>query len=143
MKPRSRHNARKNAIQALYQWQLGENEPSDIIDEFGARQNPKKVDIEYFKELVLEISQEPQKFDARIQEHASRTIEETDPIELAILRVAIYELSWRLDVPYRVVINEALELTKTFGGTDGHKFVNQVLDQAAKTLRKEETKNEI
>lgn len=135
--PAARHSARCYALQAMYQWQLTGTALIDIETEFLRYHidKDKKMDHEYFKELLHEIPKNIDVLDAAMKPYLGRLLEEIDPIELGVLRVATYELLKRPDVPYRVVINEALELNKKFGSVDGHKFVNGVLDRVAKKLR--------
>ena len=132
--PTARRNARRYALQAMYQWQMSANELSDIENEFLNYHIDKKLDLDYFKELIHGIPKHLHEIDSTIQPFLTRPMEEVDPIELAILRVACYELLKRLDVPYRVIINEALELAKKFGSTEGFKFVNGILDNIHKEL---------
>jgi len=138
MNPQARRNARQYALQAMYQWQLSGQPITDIEAEFVVYHIKEKVDLEYFKELIHAIPSQFDVLDKLMEPYLSRPLAELDPVELAILRIGVYELSNRLDVPYRVVINEGLELTKKFGSIEGFKFVNGVLDQVAKKLRKEE-----
>ena len=133
--PIARHNARRYALQAMYQWQISHAALTDIEYEFLRYQIDKKVDLEYFKELLHGIPNQQVEIDAAMQPFLGRDLAEIDPIELAVLRLAIYELIKRPDVPYRVVINEALQLTKKFGSVDGYKFVNGILDKVARVLR--------
>lgn len=135
MNPTARRNARQSALQAMYQWQISAAPISEIELDFLVHHIKQKTDLDYFKELLHNIPKERDALDAHMKPFLSRPLEELDPIELAILRVAIYELAKRLDVPYRVVINEALELTKKFGSVEGYKFVNGILDQVARQLR--------
>jgi N utilization substance protein B len=135
MSPSARRNARFYALQAMYQWQISGAPVTDIEKEFLLHQIKKKTDLDYFKELIHAIPKEFDELDAHMSSFLNRPIQELDPIELAILRLSIYELAKRPDVPYRVVINEALELTKKFGSIEGFKFVNGVLDQVARRLR--------
>lgn len=131
----ARHNARRYTLQAMYQWQLTGAPIIDIETEFLQYQIDKKIDLEYFKELLYGIPKNLTEIDGAMEPFLSRPIAELDQIELAVLRIAIYELMKRPDVPYRVVINEALELTKKFGSVEGFKFVNGVLDRVARKLR--------
>jgi N utilization substance protein B len=135
MNPTARRLARGYALQAIYQWQIAHNAPADIQAQFLAHQFNKKTDLEYFKELLNSIPDQYEELDNHMIPFLSRPIEELDPIELAILRISIYELAKRPDVPYRVVINEALELAKKFGSIEGYKFVNGILDHVARELR--------
>lgn len=135
MNPIARRQARQYAVQAMYQWQLSHAPISDIEAQFLLNHIKKKIDLEYFKELLHAIPSECDELDAHMTPFLSRPIQELDPVELAILRLSVYELAKRLDIPYRVAINEALELTKKFGSIEGYKFVNGVLDQVARKLR--------
>lgn len=135
---RSRSLARERAMQALYQWQMTGQNLADIEQQFITEQDMKSVDKGYFKELLHEVPKYIDQFDAMCGELLSRPIEQVDPVERAILRIGLYELQQRVDIPYRVVINEAVELAKSFGAEAGHKFVNGTLDKAAKSLREVE-----
>lgn len=140
MNPTARRHAREYALQAMYQWQLSATPLHELEAEFLLHHVKQKTDLEYFKELIHAIPKEYDQLDHHMLPFLSRPVTELDPIELAILRVGVYELAHRLDVPYRVAINEALELTKKFGSVEGYKFVNGVLDQVARRLRSEEVK---
>ena len=140
MKPSARRHARQYAVQAMYNWQLSAAPIREIEVEFLVHHIKEKTDIEYFKELIHAIPDLHEELDNHIAPFSKRPIIELDPVELAILRLATYELAHRLDIPYRVVINEALELAKKFGSIEGYKFVNGVLDQVARTIRREEKK---
>jgi len=139
-KPSERRKARRFAVQALYEWQLSENAPADIEQQFLEEHSFKKVDKAYFTELLHAIPEQHQELDGLLQKHMVRSVDSADPVERAIIRIACYELKNRIDVPYKVVINEAIELAKTFGATDGHKFVNGVVDKLARELRSAECK---
>jgi N utilization substance protein B len=133
--PAARRNARRYALQAMYQWHIA-GAPLDVIEaEFLTYHIDKKFDLAYFKELIHGVPEYQQELDQEITPFLTRSMQDIDPIELAVLRIATYELLKRPDVPWRVVINEALELTKTFGSVEGHKFVNGVLDRIAKKTR--------
>jgi transcription antitermination protein NusB len=131
----ARHNARRYALQAMYQWQLANTHPDELESEFIRYHITKKLDLTYFKELIHGVPKHQHAIDLEIQAASKRSIQEIDPIELVVLRLAIYELIKRLDVPYRVIINEALQLTKKFGSVEGYKFVNGILDRVAKKNR--------
>ena len=131
----SRHLARQAAVQALYQWQLTEQSPEDIEDHFILDHEMSKVDMDYFDQLVRQIPLHIHELDDHLIPHVDREIDEIDPVERAILRVGTYELEFHPEVPYKVVINESVELAKTFGAEHGHKFVNGVLDKVAAKLR--------
>jgi N utilization substance protein B len=135
LNPIARRNARRYALQALYQWQMAGTNMHDIESEFFRYHIDKPLDKVYFNELIYGILEEKTLIDDTMQAFLGRPLNELDPIELAVLRVATYELLKRPDVPYRVIINEALELTKKFGSVEGHKFVNGVLDRIARKIR--------
>ena len=130
--------ARKLALQALYRWQLNECPWQDLIQEFGDAKDMPRADREYFRELVEGVWRTREALDGELSAWLDRTPALLDPIEHAILLIGVYELRDRRDVPYRVAINEAVTLAKRFGATDGHKYVNAVLDRAARTLRPNE-----
>jgi len=134
-----RKKARKYAVQGIYQWHLSGNAIKDIEFQFLETINSKKVDVTYFQEILVNCLTSISEIDELLMPNVSRDLSEVNPVELAVLRLASYELKNRIDVPYKVVINEALELTKTFGAEEGHKFVNGVLDKVAKELRPTET----
>lgn len=131
----SRHLARQAAVQALYQWQLTEQPPEDIEDHFILDHEMSKVDMGYFDQLVRQVPLHIHELDDHLIPYIDREISEIDPVERAILRVGAYELEFHPEVPYKVVINEAVELAKTFGAEHGHKYVNGVLDKVAAKLR--------
>ncbi len=137
-KPSMRKKARRYAVQGIYQWHLSGSAIKDIELQFLETINTKKVDVEYFREILVETLAGLGGIDELIAPVLERSIEEVNPVELAVLRLSCYELKFRKDVPYKVVINEALELTKTFGASEGHKFVNGVLDKLAKQIRSAE-----
>jgi len=133
--PAARHNARYYALQAIYQWQLSDANLSDIEFQFLNEHIEKKIELDYFKELLHKVPQQIDEINEAITPFLNRSMKEVDPVEIAVLRIATYELISRPDIPYRVIINEALELTKTFGSVEGFKFVNGILDRVAKKLR--------
>lgn len=135
LKPAARRLARHHALQAIYAWQLSSGEMSGIEREFLSQQDMTGADTTYFHDLLLGVSQQQSLLDQVIAPYLARPLAELDPIEKAILRLASYELIGRRDVPYKVVINEAIELAKTFGAQESHKFINGVLDKAAPNLR--------
>ena len=130
--------ARKLALQALYRWQLNDAPWQDLIQEFGEAEDMRNADREYFRQVVEGVCGSRQALDTRLAEVMDRPPEQLDPVEHAVLLIGLYELTSRPEVPYRVSINEAVGLTKRFGATDGHKFVNAVLDRAARALRPHE-----
>lgn len=139
MNPTARRYARQYALQALYQWEISHTLPAEIEAQFLAHQQmSKKTDFVYFRELITHIPEDHTELDSIMSPFLKRPLEELDPIEKAILRLSVYELAKRLDIPYRVIINEALELTKKYGSVEGYKFVNGVLDHVARKLRTHE-----
>ena len=138
MKPSARRKARELAVQAVYSWQMTNNNVEQVELHIATTNNMQKVDMTFFQELLRNVVSDCDDLDATIKPYLGRLPEELDPIEKAIIRIATYELKQRIDVPYKVVINEAIELAKTFGAEESHKFVNGVLDKAVKTLRKHE-----
>jgi len=133
--PVERRQARRYALQAMYQWQIAGTSMDVIEAEFLKYHITKPFDVDYFKILIHEIPNCKQEIDSEMRSFLSRPLSEIDPIELSVIRIAIYELIKRPDVPYRVIINEALELAKTFGSIEGYKFVNGILDRVAKKTR--------
>ena len=133
-----RHRAREAAVQALYQWQLTRNAPEDIEDHFILDHDMHEVDVDYFHYLVREIPAHLHELDDHLIPHLDRPIEDVDPVERAILRIGAYEFEFHPEVPYRVVLNEAVELAKTFGAEHGHRYVNAILDKVANDLRRDE-----
>ena len=132
---RARSLARQRALQALYQWQMTGQDLADIDKQFMDEQDMKKVEIKYFQELLHQIPKCLNELDGLSGEVLDRGIEQVDPVERAILRIGIYELQHRIDIPYRVVINEAVELAKIFGAEQGHKYINGILDKVAQKVR--------
>jgi len=134
----TRSVARKLALQALYRWQLNEGPWQDLVLEFGDAEDMPKADREYFRELVEGVWRSRESLDRQLTGWMDRKPELLDPIEHAVLLIGLFELTSRPEVPYRVAINEAVSLSKRFGATDGYKFVNAVLDRAAKEVRPNE-----
>ncbi|OBS08713.1 transcription antitermination factor NusB [Acidihalobacter prosperus] len=132
---RARHAARRLAVQSLYQWQITGDQPKDILAQFKGERPLGDADVEYFRELLLGVPEHRAAIDAAISPYLDRPLERVDPVERAILRLAGYEMMQRLDVPYRVIINEAVDLAKVFGAEQGHRFINGVLDKAVRQLR--------
>ena len=135
---RQRAVARKLALQALYRWQINACPWQDLVQEFGEAEDMPRADREYFRELIEAICGSSAALDAQLAPWIDRPPAQLDPIEHAALLIGLYELGSRPDVPYRVAINEAVTLAKRFGDTDGHKYVNAVLDRAARALRPSE-----
>lgn len=134
-----RRKARRLIMQALYQWQIAKTEPLVIEAEF-RQENPGKIDWDYFSEVFLEIPKQVDHLNAHLKPLLDRAVKALDPVERALLYLGTYELAYRIDVPFKVVINEAVELAKVFGATDSHKYVNGVLDKLAAILRPLERK---
>ncbi len=127
-------------MQAIYQWQMSGTQIRDIELQFLAKKNNATFDGDYFAELLNGVVDHYSDLDELLAPFMSRSIDQVDPIERAVLRIATYELAHCLQIPYKVVINEALDLTKMFGTAEGYKFVNGVLDRLAQQLRAVEIK---
>lgn len=136
---KAREKARRYAMQALYGWLIADNEIHDVEKFYRADRNPKNYDVDYFVHLLHAIPASLATLDQEIALFLDRPFTSLDPIELTILRIATYEFQNSIDVPFKVVIYEAVELAKVFGAVDSHKFVNSVLDNMAKVLRPAET----
>ena len=135
----ARRWSRRLALQALYQWQMTGQDLQEIERQFYEDENIHKADVPYFRELLHGVPALLDRLDAEIRVYLDRSIEAVDPVERALLRNACYELIHRRDVPYKVVINEAVELAKKFGAEQSHRFVNGVLDKVTMRLRSDET----
>ncbi|MEP1213582.1 MAG: transcription antitermination factor NusB [Marinobacter sp.] len=135
-----RRRARALAMQGLYQRHFSKSSITDIESEFIVDNDMSKVDTAYFRDLLRGVHREQAELDRLLEPFLDRPIHEVDAIELAIVRLGTYELKYRLDVPYKVVINEGIEMAKKFGGTEGHKFVNSLLDKLSHRLRLAETR---
>lgn len=135
---KARNRARRLAVQALYEWQMTGTNEADIKIRFLEDKKDKTVDKEYFNEMIAGVIDKAVELDETISPFVKRPLTEIDLVEHAILRLSTYELVHRLDIPYRVVINEGVELAKTFGGEQGHKFINGILDKLANSLRSAE-----
>ena len=136
----SRRRAREYALQGLYEWQLNPREPSAIDADLRDSAEFAKCDRGHYDALLHGCIEQAGELDAALLKFLDRSTEELSPVEHAVLWIGAYELRHCLDVPYKVAINEAVELAKAFGGTDGHKFVNGVLDHLAPGLRPDEVK---
>ncbi len=132
---RARSLARRLALQALYQWQITGQSGAELLNQYAQDEGYAEVDPEYFRELLQGVTGAAEALDATLGGYIDRPVGQLDPIEHAVLLIGLHELTHRLETPYRVVINEGVELAKKFGATDGHKFVNAVLDRAARALR--------
>ena len=138
--PATRRKARHYAMQAIYQWQMAGAEPHVIESEFRTDYDMTHVDSDYFHELVTKVPADSDALDQHYQPCLQgRNLAELDPITKALLRLATYAFLHRIDVPYKVVINEAVALAKKFGASESHKYINGVLDKAARQLRQAET----
>ena len=135
---KARGKSRRLAMQAIYQWQMTGDSITGIKQQFFEENNPSKIDAEYFAELVSGVASNLSELDGLLEKYMSRTIESVDPVERSILRLGAYEFVNRLDVPYRVVLNEAVTITKEFCSEKSHAFVNAVLDKVAKEIRQVE-----
>ena len=138
----SRRRSRELALQGLYQWQLARKDPKVIAAELAEAEDFDKSDVAYFRALLNGAIDHAPELEAEMAPFLDRKVDELSPIERGILLLGGYELKRQLEVPYRVVINEAVELAKVYGGTDGHKFVNGVLDKLAARLREIEVRAE-
>jgi transcription antitermination protein NusB len=136
----ARTNARRNAVQAIYQWQMTGQNLGTIEQQFLEEERLKNAQRSYFTELFYGVPKNLDSIDAVLAEFVDRPVEKIDPVERAILRIAVYELLHRLDVPSRVVLNEAINLAKRFGAEASHKYINGILDKVAQKLRPKEMK---
>lgn len=133
--PVMRSRSRRRALQAVYAMQLSGADERNAIAQFAHEQAREPADLDYFEDLVRGVAKHRAALDESLRPFLDRGIEEVDAIERAVLRIAAYELQHRIDVPYRVVIDEALRTTKRFGSEHGHTYVNGVLDKAAMQWR--------
>jgi N utilization substance protein B len=134
----ARQRARRRALQALYAWQISNNPIARVLAEFEHEQDMEIADRDFFVDLVRGVERLQDELDAKLEPFLDRPIEQIDPIERAVLRLATYELIHRPDTPYRVALSEAIELAKRFGSEFGHTYVNGVLDKAAAEWRPNE-----
>ena len=137
--PVLRSRARRRALQAIYAWQISGGNAESLLAQFAHEQAHEIADLAYFEGLLRGVLDNRRDLDEALAPFVDRAVEEVDAIERAVLRVAAYELRYRQDVPYRVVINEAIETAKRFGSEHGHTYVNGVLDRAALEWRKTES----
>ena len=135
---KARSNARKNVVQALYQWQMTGTSVIEIERQFSESDRLKNVQRSYFSELLRGVPKELAAIDDALKMFVDRPVEKIDPVERAILRMSIFELFHRLDIPYRVILNEAVSLSKIYGAQDGYKYINGVLDKVARRYRADE-----
>ena len=134
----ARARSRRLAMQALYQWDLSGMDLAEIRRQFAEAEDFHRADRDYFVELLKSVPARHEALDRDIAGYLDRPMEQVDPVERAILRIATYELQYRIDVPYRVILNEAITLTRKFGAEQAHAFVNGVLDKLARKHRPDE-----
>jgi transcription antitermination protein NusB len=134
----NRRRSRELALQALYQWQLNASEPGELLRQLTEAEDYAKADPAFLETLVRGTIRDAESLRARLQPFLDRKVTSLSPVEHALLLMAACELANERETPYRVIINEAVELAKSYGGTDGHKYVNGVLDRLAGDLRPEE-----
>ncbi len=137
---KARGKSRRLAMQAIYQWQMTGDSITGIKQQFFEDNNMSKMDPDFFSEMVSGVASSISELDPYLGKYMSRSVESVDPVERAILRLATYEFINRFDVPYRVVLNEAVSITKEFCAENSHTFVNAVLDKVAKEIRHIEVK---
>ena len=137
---KARGKSRRFAMQAIYQWQMTGDSITGIKQQFFEENNFSVIDVEYFSELVSGVASSVSELDPFLEKNMTRSIESVDPVERSILRIATYEFIHRFDVPYRVVLNEAVEIAKEYCAENSHGFVNAVLDKVAKEVRHIEVK---
>ncbi|MDH3532550.1 MAG: transcription antitermination factor NusB [Gammaproteobacteria bacterium] len=140
--PGARTRARELLLQALYQKQIAGHDSAELLQQFHEQVAYERVDQEFFDGALAAICAEQDALQLKIDELIDRPLDQLDPVELGILLIGVYELEWRLDVPFRVVINECVNLAKRFGAVDGHKYINACLDLAAQSMRKAEVQSQ-
>ena len=138
---KARGKSRRFAMQAIYQWQMTGDSITDIKQQFFDANNFSVIDADYFSELVSGVVSSISELDPLLEKYMARTVESVDPVERSILRLAAYEFIHRLDVPYRVVLDEAINVTREYCAENSHTFVNAVLDKVAKEVRKIEVQS--
>ena len=138
----ARTRARELMVQALYQKQIAGHSTSELVSQFHEQVAYERVDQEFFDETLPLISNGQEELEQKIDKVIDRPLDQLDPVELSILLIGFYELESRIDIPYRVVINESVNLAKRFGSIEGHKYINACLDLAAQTLREIELQSE-
>ena len=138
--PAARSRARRRALQAVYAWQLSGSSMNKVLEQFRDEQDMEIADLEYFEDLLRGLEAHLAQVDEALAPFIDRPLEQVDPIERGVLRLAVYELLHRLDVPYRVIINEAIEIAKRFGSEHGHTYINGVPDRGAQSWRAAEAR---
>lgn len=133
-----RTQSRRVALQALYQWQMTNETNLEIIKQFNEDGLLEGLEFDFFKELLSEVSSSHEVLDALYADYLDRSVARIDPVERAIMRMGVYELKAKIEIPYKVIINESVELAKRFGAEESHKYVNGILDKVSKQLRAEE-----
>ena len=136
----ARTRSRELVLQALYQKQIAGHGISELLEQFREQTAYQRVDQEHFEQMLREICKTEDDLDKAIDDVIDRPLEQLDPVERGVLLIGVFELKERIDVPYRVVINEGVNLAKRFGAIDGHKYINACLDNAAQSLREIEVK---
>lgn len=131
----SRRRSRELALQGIYQWRLTGGDEAQIEKQIREEKGMGRYDAEFFSKLLRGVLAQHAELEVAVSPHLDRALTELSPVEFSVLLLGAYELSYHPEIPYRVVINEAVELAKTYGGTDGHKFVNGVLDKLAAQVR--------
>jgi N utilization substance protein B len=139
----ARTRARELLLQALYQKQIAGHDRRELLSQFRDQVAYQRVDQAFFEELLRNICESQEALEQTIDGLIDRPLEQLDPVEFGILLIGVYELQTRIDIPYRVVINECVNLAKRFGAIDGHKYINACLDTAAQSLREVEVKAEV
>ena len=131
----ARSRARELIVQSLYQMQIAGHGEAELLSQFRERPDYERVDQEYFDEVLTAICRNTEKIEERIDKFADRPLSQLDPVERGILLLGFYELQEKPDVPFKVIINESVNIAKRFGAVDGHKYINALLDRAAQELR--------
>lgn len=134
-----RRRARRRALQAIYQWHMTGQDPAEVLRQFIEIQDMSGVDVEHFERLLLGVGKHCDNLDSELQPFLDRSIEQLDVMELAALRIGAFELLYCPELPYRVVLDECVDLAHRFGSEQGHTYVNAVLDKAVKQWRVHET----
>ena len=132
----NRHNARKAAVQALYQWDITKQSAEEIAPQFAQIHDMQNIDRKYLNEILDKVPALEGELQSLLEPHIGREFDSLDPVERAILRIGVYELKYKQDVPTKVVLNEMIELAKVFGSEHSYKFINGVMDKLATQLRK-------
>ncbi len=135
-----RRSARSFALQALYSWHMAGQSLTDLDAQFRVEYDMRETDMQLFSELLHGVAARKSELDGEFGSFIDRAVDELDPIELTVLRIGTFELMQRIAVPYRVAINESVELSKKFGATDSHRYINGVLDKVAQHVRQAEVK---